>query len=510
MPRSAVPMKEQVRQLYEQHLAKEARRKQQQGLGRPILSAKLNDRQAVFVGNAVYYSTKWKTFPDFLSDYIKNVLAPEWGNTEIAKPFAERHPIIQWYDSYCRYQKNAVTKTGEVYASEVTGVVACYLGLAYSLYLLHHNVELQSRLVRRLKDRGQFQGAYYELFVANALIRAGFKLVLEDETDGANKHCEFSAVSPKSGKKYWVEAKMRSVAGLLGRTATDGSFDPNPLAQLNKHLTQALRKPASDERLIFVDLNTEEDLAKNKPVWAERAERTLERYEKRHPDAKAYVIVTNLPFHRVLDGKVTIAAVPFGLNMPDFNRPGHYRLFDAWKSKKRHADALDICKSVGCIATFPATFDGSLPSEVFGHDANRIVIGETYFFDDIEGGTLGTVTQAIVMEQNLEVALTISTSDGKQLLCKQPMSEGALKEYKEHPETYFGRIQRVGGRVNTMFELFESMMETYAKSKREFLLAELNKRPEPSGFGQYSHEELAALYCERVAAAAWAQMNQKK
>jgi hypothetical protein len=36
------------------------------------------------------------------------------------------------------------------------------------------------------------------------LIRAGFKLELEDETDGASKHCEFSAMS--KGKKYWVEA----------------------------------------------------------------------------------------------------------------------------------------------------------------------------------------------------------------------------------------------------------------------------------------------------------------
>jgi hypothetical protein len=58
----------------------------------------------------------------------------------------------------------------------VTGVVSCYLGLAYSLYLIAHNVELQARMVRRLLDPTQFQGAYYELIVANILIRAGFEL----------------------------------------------------------------------------------------------------------------------------------------------------------------------------------------------------------------------------------------------------------------------------------------------------------------------------------------------
>jgi hypothetical protein len=51
--------------------------------------------------------------------------------------------------------------------------------------------------------------------VANVLIGAGFKLTLEDETDGKNKHCEFAAISGTTGKRYWVEAKMRSVAGLL-------------------------------------------------------------------------------------------------------------------------------------------------------------------------------------------------------------------------------------------------------------------------------------------------------
>jgi hypothetical protein len=502
-------MREQLRDLFEQHLANEARRKQQQGLGRPILSAKMNDRQVVFVGNHIYHSTKWKTFPDFLGDYLKNVLTPEWGNAELSKSFANRHPIIQWHDAYCRYQ-GVINKTDEIYESEVTGVVACYLGLAYSLYLLHHNVELQARLVRRLKDRGQFQGAYYELLAANALIRAGFKLELEDETDGENKHCEFSAVSQMTGKKYWVEAKMRSVAGLLGRTTADGSSDPNPIAQLNKHLTQALRKPAADERLIFVDLNTEEVLTNNKPAWAEAAERALARYENRHPDAKAYVTVTNLPFHRMLDGKVTIAAVPFGLNMRDFNRPGHYRLFDAWKNKRKHADAFNICQSIGRIATFPATFDGSLPSETFGRESNRPVIGGAYFFDNGKGGgTLGTITSAIVMENTREVAFSVATSEGKSLLCKQPMSEAALKDYKDHPDTYFGKIQKVGGQVNTMYELFESMMETYTNSTREFLLRELNKRPKPGGFDHYTHEDLAALYCERMTAAAWAHMNRK-
>jgi hypothetical protein len=63
------------------------------------------------------------------------------------------------------------------------------------------------RLLGRLKDSANFQGAFYELFVANALIRAGFQLVLEHEGDGTSTHCEFAAVSCETGKRYWVEAK---------------------------------------------------------------------------------------------------------------------------------------------------------------------------------------------------------------------------------------------------------------------------------------------------------------
>jgi hypothetical protein len=123
------------------------------------------------------------------------VLAREWGSEEIAKPLEDRHTILQWYDSYCRFQRRHAPRSDSTYTATATGVVYCYIGLAYNLYLLAHNVELQERLINRLKNREQFQGAYYELIVANCLIRAGFELKLEDETDASSKHCEFSAAS---------------------------------------------------------------------------------------------------------------------------------------------------------------------------------------------------------------------------------------------------------------------------------------------------------------------------
>ena len=92
--------------------AQERIRQAQQGLGRPIIAAKSHGHQIVAVGNTVYWSNSWKTFLDFLADYIKRKLAIEWGNAEIAKPLAERHPLMQWYDAICRYQQRTIKNSG--------------------------------------------------------------------------------------------------------------------------------------------------------------------------------------------------------------------------------------------------------------------------------------------------------------------------------------------------------------------------------------------------------------
>ena len=64
----------------------------------------LNDHQIVAVGKTIHWSKKAKTFVDFLGEYIKHKIGGEWGKAELAKPLTERHPLMQWYDAYCRYQ----------------------------------------------------------------------------------------------------------------------------------------------------------------------------------------------------------------------------------------------------------------------------------------------------------------------------------------------------------------------------------------------------------------------
>jgi hypothetical protein len=262
------------------HRADEAIRVQQQGRGKPLISAQLNDHRIVAVGNTIYYAKGWLTFVDFLLHYTKRLFGPEWGNAELAKPDAERHPILVWYEALSRWQATISPNADGIHEAPLTGAAYCYLGLAYNLYLIKHNVELQSRMIKRLKDVPDFQGAYYELIVANILIRAGFELELEDETAVDQKHCEFSARSGATGTLYWVEAKSRSVAGVLGKTLANGTTSADATGRLIHHIRSAFGKPADGPRLMFIDLNAELSPSPQNPVWFDRAIRRLQASER--------------------------------------------------------------------------------------------------------------------------------------------------------------------------------------------------------------------------------------
>ena len=480
----------------ERYKAEELIRKQQQGLGRPIIAPKFKDQQMVAVGSTVYFSPKWKTFPDFLSDYLKSIMGDEWGNSEIKKKYEERHPILQWYDKYCKLQQKHLDGSGEVKAFPATGAVYCYLGMAYNLYLLKHNVELQKRYIERLKDINNFQGAYYELIIANCLIRAGFEINLEDEADELTKHCEFSAISKKTGKKYWIEAKMRAVTGILGKTAKNGTTRKDPTCMLSKHLNNAFEKPASDERLIFIDVNTGFE-NNTVPAWIEKAWKKLDMKEKDlKPKQVAYVFVTNTGFHWNLNSEERGHAIlAHGLGIPDFGKCGYFRLSELYKRKQRHIDAYEIMEAFKGYPKIPVTFDGSLPSETFNKNPKRLRIGETYHFEDIgENGLIATVTTATVNET--EKLFYIGTDTGDTLTI--PMSDAELADYRNHPDAFFGTIHKQGKSSKDAYEFYENIVAIHMSYPKSYLLKQIENWPDADQLEQLSHEDLVLEYCERL------------
>lgn len=486
--------------MLERALVAERVRQSQQGKGRPIVSTDFNGHKFVAVGKTLHWSNNWKTFPDFLDDYLKRVLTVEWGNAELAKPQEERHPLIQWYVKVRKYRAAHSTKIGTISSYEINGAVACYVCIAYGLYLLQHNIELQERLVNRLKNPGNFQGAYYEILIASAFIRAGFDLILEDESDGSAKHCEFAAVSKTSGRRYWIEAKMRAVAGFLGRHERDGATTKRStvLSKLTRHLNQALAKPAPQERMIFIDLNAEiaeNSSSENPPSFAAEAVEHLEDYERKRLKSgeKAYVFVTSIAFHRDLDGPPRSIAIPFGLGIPGFNRDRTARLYEIYLEEKRHEDAYRVAEELEKLLVLPQTFDGALPSATFDNELSPVEIGRTYQFTDADG-LVGTVKEAIVVESESAVYVIVETDDKMNHILREDITPSQLHDYKLNPDEYFGARKRAPRTARTPYELFCFFMDTYKD-------VEINDLPGLTEdiirtFDEISDEEKRAYYCE--------------
>lgn len=73
------------------------------------------------------------------------------------------------------------------------GATNALMLLAYDLYTVENNSTLPPILLSRLRKDDQFQGARYELFCISALLRGGFSINYEDESDPPTSHLELVA-----------------------------------------------------------------------------------------------------------------------------------------------------------------------------------------------------------------------------------------------------------------------------------------------------------------------------
>lgn len=288
------------------HQTEEKARKDKFGEVRPIIHADFKGYKFVAVGNQLIYSQNWKTFPDFLLTYIGTALGPDWGNSELKKPFEQRHPIANWYVGMCHFQAKQKRGADGIFDAIPDGNMAAYLRLAYDLYVIKDNVAFQNGIIERLKIKDQFQGARYELFATATCIRAGFKILYEDESDRSKKHTEFMAIHKETGQKIYVEAKSRRRPGVLGFPG-DITDISEYKARVRRMLNKALQKPASEPYVIFIDLNLPPAPGKifNKPwfqeVWESIYEDGGPTYER--PDPYNLVILTNHPEHYGEEGE---------------------------------------------------------------------------------------------------------------------------------------------------------------------------------------------------------------
>lgn len=410
---------------------------------------------------------------------------------------------MQWYRACCSWQASATdAKSDGIKNTPAAGATWCYIGLAYNLYLLKHNVEIQARLLKRLRDPDprHFQGAYYELIVAGILIRAGFHLVIEDEQDVGSGHCEFSAIAP-SGKKYWVEAKMRSVAGVFGVTKMlGGSTSRDATEKVTAHLRQAFQKPAPGERFVFIDVNAPNETIMP-PAWCERAAAKLTKSEKdRDGPHRAYVFLSNMNFHHHLSeigvGGMVMA---YGYGIDDFAKEGQFTFSEYYRNQQKHQDAIAVLEGFKTYTKLPTTFDGSLASDRENPEP-RPVIGEKYLFGEAGEEFVAEVTSAIITKDK-EIVLGVLKEDGQAWILKGSATDQQVADFQEHGEAYFGRPRRTKSRTDDPYELFLWFLENFKGLSKEALLRQAKEAPDIAQLSLLSQEDLAIALADRQASA---------
>lgn len=489
------------------HEAREHRRRLMQGLGRPIISFEDHGFRIVAVGNEVRWSKSWITFQDFLLDYIKAVFTPAWGAAELAKPDAQRHPLLDWFTRVGNFfRANAGSKQGTINVAPMNGAVKAYLGLAYDLYLCAHNAELPELLLKRLRNRDQFEGAVYEAYLIGLFAKAGFKIELEDEGDSKDSHCEFTATHLVTGRKFSVEAKAVTSASKRSGPSTESP-------QIRDKLYEALRKNAKHERIIFIELSrTQTVIANGAPDWAPQVdeEKTIAERELTiggQPAPPAYLFLTNRPFVHALDERAQPElGVAYGFKIGTFpvGRSGASML-ELVDQRERHIELYWLLKAMQAHVEIPSTFDDRLPEETFSTErVAPLHIGETFAVPDDKGGTIpATLVEGTVAENERRAYCVFRTIDGRHFIHTVPLSEEEIGRYHRSPETFFEVVKSVPTVIKHPLDAFDFCYASYAQTPREKLLEFMSSWPEIGAWRDLPQPELAKRYCGRIAEGLW-------
>ncbi len=470
----------------------QARQKQiekQQGLGRSIISIEFNGYRFVAVGSGFYRNDlkKWRTVHSFLIDYLKITLGENWGNEELKKPFQEMHQIIQWYKLASNYMNEQTQAGHEIQSAPMTGSVFALLSLAYNLYLLEHNVAIQKRLIGRLKDKNNFQGALYETYVSAIFIRAGFKLTMENEDDGEMSHCEFTAVASFSNEKYSVEAKARQPY--------------REDIKIGRRLGRALKKATVFKRVVFIDMNIKNLISEMPKIIEELKQKEITLEINDSPAPPAYVFVTNHSFAYDLEG-FNYERIGFaqGFKIDDFKVDSKYTsLREARLTREKHKDMEGLIKSIREHDEIPVTFDGEIPEFAFSKEVKkqRLLIGQKYLVPDKDGKeVIGTLTSATIIEQEKKAYCAYQLENGKNIICTVPVTDEEIQAYKRYPDTFFGVPRQQGRKTENPLELYDFFYESYKKSPREKLLEFMKDRSDIEELKKLNDEELLVTCCE--------------
>ncbi len=229
---------------------------------------KMGDRHIVAIGNQIFRQANPGpyNFVNAILDYALLVFGDEFLEKEEGKPFEDRHPAIQWLHKYVEHhEKTRARKDAKIEDFQI-GAGAAWTRLAYDLYTIRDNAELQETMVRRLRNIDTFQAARHELWVSALFVAAGFEINFENEADNSKRHPEFIAVEKQTGIKIAVEAKSRRRQGVKGFTGGQ-SYKKTDKVNVRSLVVDAYKKSGDIPLYVFVDVNLPPATVEQQRVW---------------------------------------------------------------------------------------------------------------------------------------------------------------------------------------------------------------------------------------------------
>lgn len=464
------------------------------------------------VCNRIYQSPNWRTFHDFLREFLFSLLGREWIREEAAKSPEIQHPIARWV-----VMAQSDVTSGPIINGlrhgDMTGAIKAFMQLAYNLYLIAHNSPPNDAFVRvrgyvaRLKQRhfGNFLGALHETYAAAAFLKAGFDIQYEDESRGERRYTEFVAVYPQTGRTFSVEAKARDSSGAP-------QDDEVKRLRVTSKLVSALNKYSEHERIVMIELNVTdewgEDFANHWPAAAMdqiRAAEGLTNNDGQEFDP-AYVIVTNHNYHSRLDTRVQTQALGFGYKIPDFAPTVPISSFYEYLcSQERHKEIDALMNSLKDHSHIPATFDGQPPELAFDPDQRpRLKVGEVYEIPSADGESVaGLLESGTVMESQQLAYCVHRLENGTRIIATHPLSDSEMIVWRRNPSIFFGEEGRVNKPAESPLDFAIFLYETYKNTDRAKLEEWLSPWVPAAALAGMDQKQLAARYCEGMAMQMW-------
>lgn len=240
-----------------------------------------------------------ETFQEFLIHVLRLTFGPEWWNKQVATHPDDRHIVLRWAAELDRVLAAYSTggPPGTILRAMSSGPMYALVVFAYDLFCLHSINRLPAGLVERLRHRGSFQGALYEVAVAAIMARAGFLPDFCEQDASGGKICEFIATDNYTRTKVAVEAKSRVRPGAVNER---GEFQSKlDVEGMRKLFSRALKQgPAGLPFMIFLDVNMPID---PKGTVEQDFFNTflgfMERVTEEHADRACAIALTNFAFH---------------------------------------------------------------------------------------------------------------------------------------------------------------------------------------------------------------------